>query len=498
MRKGSSKYISRLLKYLLFIGAVSYIIVFIFIAFYRIGYPFELEWLEGGSLDQVKRILAGYKLYVKPSLKFVPFIYPPFYFYLSAGLSKLIGIGFMPLRLVSLIASLVSFVIIFLIVRQETKDAFAGFVASCLFAATFRICGAWFDIARVDALFLVFLLAALYVIKFKSSLKSSLLAGVLVALSFLTKQTALIISLPLLLYHILMERRRSILFIGTLALIIGTSTWFLNYIHGGWYNYYIFNLPGQHSIVKSEIFNFWSLDIVPVSIAFIISLFYLFAQSISQTKKNFLFYSSSAVGMIGGAFLSKLHSGAYSNVLLPAYAIISILFGLGVHTAFQFIRTAPANKQSIMEIYVYLVCIVQFVCLAYNPYVQVPTRKDLDAGMKFVSYVSEIKGDVFIPSHPYLTALANKSSHAHVMAMIDVIRGDKGKTKAELAGELRDVLREKRFSSILLDSRGDWFQEDIDCYYRATQRPLFNIEPELFRPVTGWNGRPTLIYIPRD
>lgn len=484
------------MKYVLLIGAISYFIVFIIVALCRIRYPFELEWLEGGALDQVRRILSGQKLYVAPSLEFVPFIYTPLYFYLSAAVSKVSGIGFTPLRLVSLAASLSCFLIIFLIVKRETGDTFAGILASCLFAATFRISGAWFDIARVDSLFLVLLLAALYEVKFKDSSKSCIAAGILISFSFLTKQIALLTSLPIMIYCLLVGKRRFLYLLGTVAVIIGASTFLLDYFHNGWYNYYVFHLPRQHGILRSAFFYFWSYDLRPISIAMALSILYLFIQFWYKAKKNYLFYFLSAAGMIGGAWLSRLHSGSYDNVLLPACAIISVLFGLAVHSIFQLVQAAPANSRSIMEIYVYLVCIIQFACLIYNPFDQIPSQWDLEAGKKFITQITQIKGDVFIPYHPYLATLANKSGFAHAMAMADIIRGDKGEVKAELANQVRDALRRKIFSTIFLDSKQDWFQEDVDHNYRAIQCSIFDTETA-FRPVTGGDTRPEFVYVPR-
>jgi len=495
-KPGDLKFISSLMKYGLLIGALSYFIVFIIIALCRIRYPFELEWLEGGTLEQVRRILSGQKLYLSPSLKFVPFIYTPLYFYISAAVSKLTGIGFSSLRLVSLTASLGCFLIIFFIVKQETRDTFAAILASCLFVATFRICGAWFDIARVDSLFLALLLAALYELKFKDSSKSSIGAGIFISLSFLTKQIALFISLPIMIYCLLVRRRSSIYLLGTVGVIIGVSTFLLDYFHNGWYSYYIFYLPRQHGILKSAFFYFWSYDLRPISIAIAMSILYLFIQFWYKAKENYLFYFLSAAGMIGGAWLSRLHSGSYDNVLLPACAIISILFGLSVHSIFQLILAAPANSRSLIELYVYLVCIIQFACLIYNPFKQIPNQWDLEAGKKFITQITQIKGNVFIPYHPYLATLANKSSFAHAMAMSDIIRGDKGEVKEELVNQVREALRGKTFSAIFLDSKQNWFQEEIDRYYRPIRYPIFNTETA-FRPVTGGNTRPEFVYVPR-
>lgn len=254
--------VSKFFRYTLLECAALYVAAYLILVFFRIQYPFELEWFEGGSLEQIRRILSGQKLYVCPSLEFVPFIYTPLYFYLSAFVSKFLGIRFISLRLVSFTASLGCFFIIFLFVDRETKSRFSAVLASCLFAATFRISSAFFDIARVDSLFLFFLLTALYLVKFKTTLKSYILAGLFISLSFLTKQTALAMSLPILLYYLYIGWRRSFFFVGTVVVIIGLSTLLLNYIHQGWYNFYVFELPSQHSIIKIMFIDFWTKDLI--------------------------------------------------------------------------------------------------------------------------------------------------------------------------------------------------------------------------------------------
>ena len=144
---------SLMLKYVLLAGASVYIVSYLCLVVFRIKYPFTLEWQEGMSLDQVRRILSGQKLYVSPSIEFAPYNYPPLYFYVSAIVSKLVGEGFFALRLVSLLSSLGYFWIIFLFVRRETGDIYSGILASGLFAATYYISGAWFDLARICLLY---------------------------------------------------------------------------------------------------------------------------------------------------------------------------------------------------------------------------------------------------------------------------------------------------------------------------------------------------------
>jgi 4-amino-4-deoxy-L-arabinose transferase-like glycosyltransferase len=474
--------------------AVLFVIVYLILAFLRIRYPFELEWMEGACVDHVLRILSGEKLYVSPSLEFIPFMYTPLYFYLSAAFSAIIGVGFLPLRLVSFISWLGSFLLIFFMVKKETGSSYWGILACSLFAATFRIGGAWFDIARADSLFLFLLLAGLYLIRFKDSSASWLLAGLLFSLSFLTKQTALIISLPMMLYCLLSDRRRSIYFIGAVVVMIAASTYVLNYIHDGWYAYYVSELPRGKPIVGSMAVSFWTEDIISaLPIIFILLVFYLFVLLRGPKGKSRLFYLLMLVGMLGGAWVTRLRLGSYDNVLMPAYAALSILFGLGIHEAYRRIQAASIGKRGLMEIGIYVVCIIQFAMLAYNPKRQVPTARDLQAGRVLISTMAEIPGEILVPYHGYLPTLAGKRSHAHHQAISDIMVGDDGPVKDKLFDQISRVIREKRFAALISDA--PWFPEFTERYYKR-ERMLFD-DPDVFWTVTGMRTNPQIIYVPR-
>jgi len=108
--------LSLLLKYGTLFIAIAYIGLYLVLALFRLSYPFELEWEEGGSVEHVRRLLVGQQIYVAPSLDFIPYPYPPFYYYVSAAAAHLFGLTFESLRLVSFIASLISFLTISLLV----------------------------------------------------------------------------------------------------------------------------------------------------------------------------------------------------------------------------------------------------------------------------------------------------------------------------------------------------------------------------------------------
>ena len=330
----SQKYLdilSKFLRYILFGGALLYLVVFVVIACLRMNYPYELDWMEGAFVDHVKQILAGKQLYVEPSIEFTPYFYTPLYFYLSALVAKVLGIGFLPLRLVAFLSSIGCFALIFQFVRRETKSAFYGILSAGLFAATFKISGGWYDIARLDTLYLFFIIASVYLLRFGTDVKSIVFAALLMFLAFITKQSALFTATILSVYCFLAyERWSRYVFPITFFLLVGISTAILSWVSDGWYYYYIFDLPTQHRLVKSMILGFWLNDILPfLPIALGVSIFYIIYQ-FAKNKKDFLFYTLLFIAMVGSSWLSRLHSGSWVNVIFPAYFVVALLFGLGL------------------------------------------------------------------------------------------------------------------------------------------------------------------------
>ena len=172
---------------LLVCGAV-FLVMYVVIAVAGWRYPYELEWMEGGVLTHVQRVLHGQSLYGRSSVRFTPFIYTPLYYYASAAAAWVIGPSLSTLRLVSILGSLLALGAVYRLVAAETKARWPGVVGACLLAACFRVAGAWLDLARVDVLFLGLLLAALVCVRGSESWRRALAAGALFGAAFLTNR----------------------------------------------------------------------------------------------------------------------------------------------------------------------------------------------------------------------------------------------------------------------------------------------------------------------
>src|SRR5262245_48143880 len=168
-------------RFVIAVVAGMFIVMYVIVALLRLRYPYELEWIEGGMVNHVAQLRGGQSLYRAPSLTFTPDIYTPLYFVVAAVVSFVTGTGFVALRLVSLLASLVLLAAIAKLAHRETKDPVAGLIAAGLFAACYRISGAWLDIAREDTLCLALLFCGLVVARDARTTRRGVAAGVLVS-----------------------------------------------------------------------------------------------------------------------------------------------------------------------------------------------------------------------------------------------------------------------------------------------------------------------------
>lgn len=463
-----------------------YILAYVVLAAIRLRYPFELEWMEGAVVDQVRHVADGHRLYGAPSILFIPFQYPPLYFYVGALVSKVMGGGFLPLRLISSLASLGCFALLFVMVRRETASARAGFLAAALFAACFRASGAWYDLARIDSLCLLLVLAAAALARFDESRRGTLTAAGLLVLAFLTKQSALLIAVPLLVWLVARSWREGILAAIAFVVLAGGATWILDAIHHGWYVYYVFMMPARMQRIDAVSVDFWRQDILaPLAIAAAMALGYLaVVLTRAAASVRAWFYPLLAAGMIGSAWLSRLHAGAYDNNLIPAYAAISLLFGL-----------AMAEVDVDFRAFASALCLVQLALLLYDPRQQLPAAGSRQAGRQLVALIASTPGDVLVPQHGYLSALAGKVSFAHSMAVSDVLRAGSPADAARLTEQFHQAMASRRFGAVIADKIDPWFEEDLNREYRRGEAAVK--DPGALWTVTGRHTRPEWVYLPR-
>jgi hypothetical protein len=458
-------------------------------------HPFELEWLGGGGLEQVHRLVAGLPLYVRPSLDFIAFPYTPLYYYVCALVARVLAdASFLPMRLVSFGASVVVLATIAAIVRRETRRWYPAWLACGLMAATYGITDGWFDLERVDSLFLAVLLLAVYAVQRGTPL-AFIAGGVCFALSFLVKQTAMLVAAPVMMWSIVEDRRCSMFLILPAAVLIAASTAYLQATSGGWYWYYVVDLQRMAgSFVPDRLFTFWAKDILRVGVAAAFGAVFLWGIVRRSSTRGVRAVAVSCGVMILGAWASRLRSGNVVNVLMPAYAAVAVLLGLAVADLEGADRWRGMFRRPALD----ALCLLQFAVLAFNPVRMIPTSADRQAGTDVVERIRRFDGEVFLPCEGYLATLAGKRSYAHMQEIRDIMRSPASEAAIAITADLHRSFETRRFSAVIPCQLHLNILEDAGLLpFYAKRGSLFEPGDRRFMTVAGVRLRPAFVYVPQ-
>jgi len=476
---------------------------------WRAVYPFELEWIESATVTSSQWILAGHFLYERPSLDFVPLLYSPLYFYLSAALSALTGPGFLAPRLVSILASMGCGFVIFELVRRETGHWPGALIAAGFYAATFNLTGVWMDVARSDSLLLFWLLLAAYWARWVEGWQGAVGTALYLAMAYFTKQSALPFFVAWGGFYLLQPRREWRIFLPLLFVLVVGATLLIDYWSGGWFSFYTWYVVSQHVLDAQRIWAFWTLDLFPnVLLALIVGglgvalLGNPFSRSLVGSRSRF--YLALTAGAFVSSWWNRAAAGAHTNTLFSLMACLGVLIGVAIGFP------KPTRWGRWVQSAVLVGVIVQFGWLVYDPRGTLPTTADRQAGEAFLEQIRAYPGEVFIPAHTYYPFMAGKPTHAHWASItdtsgiwdtnVDVQRGGvNDPRRAIILEEVQQAIAQQRFSAIILDD----IPKELDNYWTPLLAPYYQLDqtvftdPNVFWTVSGAHKRPQLIYVPK-
>ncbi len=457
--------------------------VYLFVALSRLNYPFAVEPLEGNSLIEVHRILAGQPLYPAPGVRFVPDGYPPLYFYVSALAATVLGGTYLPLRVVSLVSSLACFALLGGLVRRETGSAAAGAGAAGVFAATYFATGAWFDVGRVDSLFLALSIAALYAVRTMHGTRGAVAAGLLLAAAALTKQTGLAETAAVLAVLLPTPRRRlAVVAALTWAAAFGAATLAIWQADGRWYLFYVFELMRKQALTYGNFGWFWTLLLTALGLAACAALI-----GARRVPRELL---AGCAALVVEGYATLVHSGGSVNDVLPAYLAVALLAGLALGSQVRWVTAAAG-----------LLVLAQTVLLlaVAHPSQAIPASADRAAGERLAAGMRALGGDVYVPAEPALSLLAGTTPSAHPGAVYDVMRASDKSAIERYRGSAEAAVAARRYSAIISDGAGPPLYDppDLTRDYEECLQPLPAGPGTLLVPVAQSGPRPAVVWIPR-
>lgn len=466
------------LEVLLALIALTPIALFLITSLSRLRYPFPLEQLEGPMLLAAERIAHGLPIYVRPNFHFIPYMYGPAYYYVSGWAVRWMGPGFLPLRLISLLSTCASFAIIYIFVLLDTRGArlrrhLAAIAGAGLYAAAYPWTREWFDLARLDSLYILLLLLALLCTR----RLHPIIAAVAWTLAFLAKQTILPVAVVMLCHDWKRPRRMVAGVVGFLAMA-AASTAALNHATHGWFRFYAFTVPHANAdlLLRPATFYIPSRVLAPYGIALlVIAAAWIFAAKPLRRSAAGWFYLLAAVSTFALCWFLQAHGGATSNTPMPMYVVIAILFGIAFGRLDAGLAFEGCREPS--RIFLLAAVCIPLIAWVYNPHDLIPQRDLVSANKELIAWVRTFPGDVFLPANPYEATLAGKQWHPDIAALHDALRPDMPAIRRPLLDEIRAEVDGEKFDAIALDGlpvqtlpNQTWLPGDLEKHY----------------PVVGW------------
>jgi hypothetical protein len=494
---------------LVVLAALAPIAVYVWVALHRLDYPYELDWLEGGGVELVRRVIEGRSLYTAPTLAYVSYTYTPLYTWVSAAVAEITGVGFLPLRLVSFASSLVAIAALWRWTLAATADRVAGAVAAGLFAATYGLTGWWFDVGRLDSLFVALTLVALWLGRRAEGMRAGAAVGAIAFLAFFTKQIGLVAVVPALVWLALIRPRAGASALVTLAVLVAGSTLTLDALTHGWYRYFVVSELAGQPWEPREWVRFWTRDLYRhlsplawlAAVALVASVA-VAARELWSTRAERgrvlarvrLFAGgelgvgyelAAAAGLLLAAWFSRLHTGGYVNVLMPAYAACALLGGI----AFARMRRLGA----IATVLAVAIVLIQLGQLLTMPDHAIPNRSTRSAGEELIERLQALPGSVLVLSHPWYGTIAGKGSFAQSDAIIEVLRSADARGALYLRRELRNALDRYGIRAVVLDhAPPSWLSPQLAREFDLQPRPITST---VLRSPADLRSGPTYLYL---
>jgi hypothetical protein len=453
-------------------AAMTGLVLYVMLA--RFAYPYELEWMTGAILDHVERVRLGQPLYAPPSGEWMPFIYTPGYYWVSALVSRVVPslATAQACRGVSLASAFAAAGCAWGLARRAGADRYFAALAPLLFFGCFGLTCQWYDVERSDTLFVA--LVALGALATQSARPAAWVAGgAVVGLAFFVKQpaTTFVVLVPVVL-ALAGRVRRAVAFGGGAVVGLAPLYFVLQAKTDGWFAFYCLTVPSAHGIAARYLTTFFIVDLAKGAVLTIATIGAVAdlvgvvrtrrGRGVTEGADAWVVLAAFLVAGFVASALSRMHVGGWPNVLLfwttfaaPAVAVLATRIDAGV-------AATPGARAALA-----LAVAFQTAVLVPDPNESIPGADSLRYDAAVAARVHEIEasaGDVVLTGRGHVTT----KRHPHINALVDVLRAGK-----PLPDDMRAAIANRAWGAIVLNDIAD---------IRLTE--LLDHESELFELVT--------------
>jgi len=470
------------------------VVSFAWVVVQRFRFPVEVEWMGGSILDHVERVRRGESPYVAPSARFIPFLYPPLYYWVSAAVSRVTSV-FVACRVVSLVATLANAGFVYALARRFGASRFWSAVGVGLFFGAYSLTGFWYDIERCDSLATTLWLAGAYAWARFEKRGGAAIAGAIFAFAFLAKQQSIsLVFWPALALAVTRQWRTLARFAAGAA--IGAVPPIALAVKNPWFYRYCVEYPSHHGVDPDLITGLLSDDFGKGFLLFGVTVIVLAVWAARVWRERRDGSESLAAGAIlFGAFVSaaasRLHVGGWSNVLIGWVAFACVAVAVALDRACVTLDRPAAHACAMV------LAATQLMHFVYDPKTAAPDAQRVTDANIFRDEVRtwEKRGDVIVPGRGHVTA----NEHFPAMALMDVLRGG-----GPLPPDFVDALEHQKFAAYVVDEFGELTLEAIIGHrselFALVERNYFvgrRLDDRERPPVIGWIAHPSWVMFPR-
>lgn len=396
----------------------------------RLTFPGDLEWMEGSTLVSALRVQQGLPIYGEPAGDYIPFIYPPLYAWILAGLGHVVPLGYGLGRAVSTVGSVVAGAALVFGARREGANWPLSLATLGLFAACWDDSGTFYDLVRTDGLS-IGLLSWVLVLAPHPHPRASVVSGLLLAVAFMAKQHVALLGVPLLLWTWRTHgRARAVQFaaasVGGALLFVAAMALFTE----GRFLVWLAVVPAAHGQSLARLIPGAQLELwraLPITTTAALLALPLWA------RKRWYWALVAGCTLIVVS-LMRGHTGGYLNVLIPALWLLGLL----PIVAAGAVGTATARTVAGVVVAAQCLCWnVDWSLLnrrlaagapagrawseaqrSLNKFV--PTQADVDAATALVEELRDLPDPILMPHGPWYAIMAGKRTSFSLITLWDI------------------------------------------------------------------------------
>ena len=436
------------LRSLLTILAGASIVGLIALVVNHVFFPFNLDLMESVVLQHARRAMHGKPIYPVPTPQFVPLAYNALLYIIAVPFLRIFGDTLATLRMVSVIGLAGSAVAIFVLVRDASRSAWWGVVATGLFCAAYPVMDAYLDTAHSDAWLLCCALWGTYLAGRGS--RKARIAGILVLVAgFWFKQHGAVFTGVALLYLTWREGVRASLVYWLCAAVFGGALYILapGTLLGPEFHYFTWQVPGGWSQLSGH--TFYRVALYIAAYYPIIALAALAGVYRSLREKNVGILDAQLGAAFVTAIMGSLDPGSSYNVLVPmgAFCIVRGTIELAVISE----RVSPRFR-----LHPALVAtLVAFATLIRDPRPYwLPIGAARTEYADLLATVRALPGTVYAPGIGQFVNGPTLYPAAHWVALEDIMRGPR-RTAADsaLARKMMEPARHPEGVAFMITNR---------------------------------------------